>query len=503
MKKNKVWKVIIVVFLPVVLLAQTENWVYRYNGPGNNDDWANCIVYGTDGNLYAAGCSYIGGGFTVISLTTDGDTNWVYRCDEGLEAYSIVYGSDGNIYAAGYGAGGNEKDFIITSLTTAGDTNWVYRYDGPSSGNDVARCIVYGADGNLYAAGSSDGTGPGSSWIDLIVISLTTAGDTNWVYRYDGSNNSDGAWSIVYGLDGNLYVAGWSCNDLGEPDMLAISLTTAGNANWVYRYNGPAWYMDEAYSIAYGSDGNIYVAGTSYDINHDFTVISFTATGDTNWAYRYNGPGNGTDMARCIVYGAEGNIYAAGYSYGNGTYEDFTVISLTTAGDTNWIYRYDGPGNLYDRAYSIIYGAEGNIYAVGYSYGSTRDFTVISLTTDGDTNWVYQYNGPGNGHDIANSIIYGADGNLYAAGSSEGSGTGTDFTVISLSPDLGMKEENAIVRKNSFSATILSGPLQLPKDKTCKVFDITGRAVMPNKIKPGIYFIEVDGVISHKIIKVK
>jgi hypothetical protein len=37
----------------------------------------------------------------------------------------------------------------------------------------------------------------------------------------------------------------------------------------------------------------------------------------------------------------------------------------------------------------------------------------------------------------------------------------------------------------------------------CKVFDITGRVVEPTKIQPGIYFIEVDGKITKKVIKVR
>ena len=59
------------------------------------------------------------------------------------------------------------------------------------------------------------------------------------------------------------------------------------------------------------------------------------------------------------------------------------------------------------------------------------------------------------------------------------------------------------VNNNNFGATIFSGPLQLHERKNCKVFDITGRVVMPDKIKPGIYFIEVDGKITQKVIKIK
>lgn len=68
-------------------------------------------------------------------------------------------------------------------------------------------------------------------------------------------------------------------------------------------------------------------------------------------------------------------------------------------------------------------------------------------------------------------------------------------------------EEQPIVKPiethKCLGATIFSGPLQLPKDKKCKVFDITGRVVTPNKIKLGIYFVEVDGKITRKVVKVR
>jgi hypothetical protein len=52
-------------------------------------------------------------------------------------------------------------------------------------------------------------------------------------------------------------------------------------------------------------------------------------------------------------------------------------------------------------------------------------------------------------------------------------------------------------------ATIVQGALLLPKDKVCKVFDITGREVDANHMSPGVFFIEIDGTITNKIIKVR
>ncbi len=132
------------------------------------------------------------------------------------------------------------------------------------------------------------------------------------------------------------------------------------------------------------------------------------------------------------------------------------------------------------------------------------DFTVISLTSSGSERWVYTYDGTGGFNDFANSVVSGADGNIYAAGQCVDSSNHYDFTVISLNPVTCIEEQQVLSNKTiNFGATIFSGPLLLPEGKKCKVFDITGRVVMSDKVKPGIYFIEIDGVITRKVVKVK
>jgi hypothetical protein len=118
--------------------------------------------------------------------------------------------------------------------------------------------------------------------------------------------------------------------------------------------------------------------------SNDFMVISLTTVGDTNWTYRYNGSANNWDIAKSIVYGSDGNLYVAGYASNLVTSKDFTVISLDTTGAENWVYGYSAASSFYwDEAHSVAYGLDGNIYAAGYSIYSTGagiwDFTVISL----------------------------------------------------------------------------------------------------------------------------
>jgi uncharacterized delta-60 repeat protein len=489
MLKRSSITVILILVLFGIGTSQIQRWVYRYNRADDDDDWANSLVYGADGNVYIAGGIYgilTSYDFTVISLTSDGTQRWVYRyngpagyCPD--VAHSLVYGSDGNIYVAGEGyniGSGTYPDFMVVSLTSTGTYRWGYRYAGAGDYNNRAYSLVYGSDGNIYIAGESYGSGTS---YDFTVISLTSTGNERWVYRYNGPGNFDDlAYSLVYGSDGNIYVAGESWGIGTQSDFMVISLTSTGDERWGYRYNGPGNSDDEASSLVQGSDGNLYVAGKSYGSGtfSDFTVISLTSTGSERWVYRTSGQGNSiNDWANSLVYGADGNVYAAGRIYGNLSYQ-FTVISLSSTGTPRWVY--SGPIGIDDWAYSLVYGADGNIYAAGgiYDTATSSDFTVISLTSTGSERWVYRHNGPGNGYDFAYSLVYGSDENLYSAGVSYGSGT-DDFTVISLNPAIGIEEQTddrlphfafcGFGNKLKFSLT-LSEPANIP----ISIYNIAG-----------------------------
>ncbi len=441
-----------------------ENWVFTYDGPGPNDEaeQAYSIFYGIDGNIYAAGFISIGAvawDICVVSLTAAGDTNWTYQYDVGFMdwAFSIVQGSDYNIYVAGFITDNvtYDEDFFVMSLnSTTGDTNWTYRYNGPGYANDEAASVVYGLDGNVYAAGFSTGSG---TLEDLTVISLDPAtGNANWIYRYNGSGNlDDEAWSIVYGADGNLYAAGYSTGSTAQKDFLVMGLDpSTGDTTWTYQYNRPEDLDDEAKSVFYGADGKVYAAGysTGSVTQRDFMVMSLDpSTGDTAWTYLYNGPVDLNDEAWSVVYGADGNVYAAGYSRGSGTQQDFMVISLDTSTvDTTWIFLYNGPGNAVDEARSVVYGLNGDIYAAGCVTGSDtyKDFAIVRLdTAEGDSLWFYRYAGSGSSE--AYPVVYGSNDTLYAAGYSTGSETGEDFTVISLPANYPPKIPVLVAPKNA------------------------------------------------------
>lgn len=408
---GKIMKKIFITFFPFILLAQQERWVYRYTG--NSDDRATSLVYGTDGNIYAAGFS--GPNLMVISLTNTGDERWIYTYSGyySASASSINYGTDGKIYVAGYIYDGEFSYGVVLCLNPNGTKVWEYISSQPSD----FWSMVYGADGNIYVAGDLEGGG-------LFVVSLNSSGGIRWTYTYGSSGSAN---SIVYGADGNIYLTGYVFGSSTYEDIVVISLTTSGSVRWIYTYNNPsANSWDVGNSIIYGLDGNIYVTGRSHGNNTyaDLVVISLNNTGSLNWIYRYDGPGHGWDWGNEIIYNIDNNLYVAGYSAD--PVSSYIVISLNPQGSERWIYRpVDG-----DLAFSICNDSYGNLYVTGRRR-SSYDILTLRLSPSGNLEWYDIYNGPGNGYDDSREIVYGQDGNLYVCGFTTGNGTNYDFTVIS------------------------------------------------------------------------
>jgi hypothetical protein len=379
---------------------------------------------------------------------------------------------------------------VLSSGVLSAQERWVYEYNGAGNYMDIARSVIVGWDGNVYSAGYSSGSGTS---FDFTVISLTDSGVERWIYQYNGPGNDwDIANSIVMGPDGNVYAAGYTSGSGTGYDFAVVSLTDSGVERWVYEYDGPASDYDEAHCMAIDSAGNVYAAGnsTGNGTSSDFTVVSLTDSGVERWVYRYEGSGGDYDEAFSLTVGSDGNLYTAGACVESGNGSDLTVVSLTDSGVERWVYQYNGPGNDYDGANSIVMGSDGNVYSAGMSANSGMgyDFTVVSLTDSGVERWVYQYDGIDSMANEANSLVMGSDGNLYAAGFTWGSGTAEDFTVISLGPGVGVEERldrapirGFHLRQNSpnplHNSTAISYSLPAATDVTLAIYDITGRVV--------------------------
>lgn len=162
-----------------------------------------------------------------------------------------------------------------------------------------------------------------------------------------------------------------------------------------------------------------------------YLILSFTGQTVSQWVSRYNGPGNNIDEAFAVVTDAAGNIYVTGSSTGSGTNLDYATVKYNTAGQQQWAARYNGPANFIDIANAIAVDAAGNVYVTGISTGTTSfsDYATVKYNSSGQELWAVRYNGPFNGTDEAFSIAIDGSGNVYVTGESI-SGTNYDYATI-------------------------------------------------------------------------
>jgi uncharacterized delta-60 repeat protein len=434
--------------IPGTVKAQViEEWVARYDGPGNYNDYARAMTVDSEGNIYVTGKSADDGtryDYTTIKYDSDGNQLWIARYD-GFNfddcPSSIALDLKGNVYVTGYScAPDTDEDYATIKYDSSGNELWVARYDGPGDGWDWPHEIVLDKSANVYVTGYSAGVGTGS---DYATIKYDTDGNELWVKRYDGSGHGwDQANGLAIDQSGNVFVTGSSFDGyhyLGNSsqDYATVAYDTFGNQLWVVRYSGPGNYSwDWAYDITVDSSGKVYVTG---DSNMDYTTIAYDTSGNELWVASYDGPANFDDDARDMAIDTKGHIYVTGRSYGVDSYYDYATVAYDSNGTELWVRRYNGPGNWEDKAWALTVDSLGNIYVTGFSAQNPSypdyndDITTIKYDSLGNELWIARYNGPGNSTDSSRAINVDTFGNVYVCGKSYNTKGDFDFTTIKYS----------------------------------------------------------------------
>jgi len=481
----------------IVSAQVTQEWIARYNGPGNLSDNADAIAVDGSGNVYVTGASTgsgTGTDYATIKYNSSGVQQWAarYNGPGNLSDLpnSIAIDGSGNVYVTGLSDGSaTNYDFATIKYNSSGNQQWAARYNDPGNLSDIANSIAIDGSGNVYVTGFSEGNGIIS---DYSTIKYNSAGVQQWAARYNGPGNLwDYANSIAVDGSGNVYVTGSSYGNGTLEDYATIKYNSAGVTVWVKRYNGPGNYYDGANSIAVDGSGNIYVTGFSQGngTGSDYATIKYNSSGDSVWLKRYNGPENSSDGANSIAVDSSGNVYVTGFSFVSEPNCDYATIKYNSSGVQQWAARYNGPGNVYDVPNSIVIDSSGNAYVTGFSQGNgtDRDYATIKYNSSGVQQWATRYNGPGNSSDYASSIAVDSSGNVYVTGYSYGNGTDNDFATIKYSQTIGINQISiSIPYKCSLSqnypnpfnpSTNIEFSLPEKSFVKLKVFDITGKEV--------------------------
>ena len=220
-----------------------------------------------------------------------------------------------------------------------------------------------------------------------------------------------------------------------NPNAFAFAPSDTVHEAWVARYNGPGNGGGYATAMAIDTSGNVYVTGASSGSGTDlhYATIKYNSAGQREWVARYNGPGNSVDTAQAIAVDSSGNVYVTGISIGSDIYGDYVTIKYNSAGQQQWVARYDGPGNSGDYAAAIVVDNLGNVYVTGTSASGTSasDYLTIKYNWVGQEQWAARYD---YSDDVAKAIAVDGSGNVYVTGGSgpPGGYGGYDYATVKL-----------------------------------------------------------------------
>ncbi len=456
MQSTPLFTLLVALALAPTLCGQsaTQVWATLYNGPANNSDLAFDVAVDNAGNVAVTGKSQnLNGNFdcyTAKYAATTGALLWEKRyngpADRDDTGNRVALDSAGNVFITGssFNASGTADYYTAKYAAADGTLLWERRYDAPTNGNDEPYGLAVDAPGNVAVTGRSNSASGAGDFLDDIYTAkyAGTDGALLWEKRYNGPINwDDRGHHVAVDSGGNVIITGFSRYDHGnvapDPDFYTAKYAAADGALlWEKRYNGPANDTDAAYNVAVDTAGNVAVTGASWNgSNQDYCTVKYAgADGALLWEKRYNGPGNGDDLAYRIAMDGVGNVVVTGYSAGIGTKTDYYTAKYAAAdGAILWEKRYNGPDNGDDLANDMAMDGTGNVVVTGQSFigGSNSDFyTVKYAAADGAVLLEARYHGPAGGTNGASSVAITADGGAVVTGWSSGISSTYDYATI-------------------------------------------------------------------------
>ena len=144
-------------------------WTNRYNGLGNDWDYAKAIAVNDGGDVFVAGDSpsLLGGPprITTVAYSGAGGVLWTNFYTGGTgddEVAAMAIGKSGDVFVTGHSVGpGTSSDYVTIKYSRLGLPLWTNRYDGPASSADYPTAIAGAQNGDVFVTGSSPGNGSG------------------------------------------------------------------------------------------------------------------------------------------------------------------------------------------------------------------------------------------------------------------------------------------------------------------------------------------------------
>jgi uncharacterized delta-60 repeat protein len=364
--------------------AGTQQWVSMYNGPFNDDDYVSSIAKDKSGNVYLTGTLYSqfnGCDYGTVKFSQDGTRLWDVAYNGPMNSFDFASGvavdDSQYVYVTGYSESNTSYDCATVKYDVNGKEIWASRYDGPVSDADFAYAIAIDPYGFVYITGFSFGYGTGS---DYVTIKYNPDGSEQWVARYNGPGaGDDKAVAIAVDDQSHVCVTGVSAGLDKTYDIITIMYDSLGNEMWAAVYSGGIKSNDQPKAITYDKDGNVYVAGNTYQTDnssYDYVTIKYNKLGEEQWHVKYDGPAGNADIASSITVDYDGGVYVTGKSIGLDMFYHYATIKYNSSGGVEWTARYSSFDGIEDNAVSVGLDDKKNVYVTGTNKSS--EWSAIS-----------------------------------------------------------------------------------------------------------------------------
>lgn len=292
---------------------------------------------------------------------------------------------------------------------------------------------------------------------DLEDLSPATA-SWAWARSLQGPSEEDEIDAVAADQNGNVYISGKFEQNLmiegvavplisqGMADIMLAKYSREGKLLWFKQFGGIG--EDNIFDMDCDSQGNLLLSGyfqhtiafddlvlTAYG-GLDMIVVKISPSGEVLWAKQFGGPLN--DGGNEIEIGDADQIIVGAQSQGNfesiaGTgAQDAYVMSLTEDGDLNWIRAVKGTGIARSKAIEVDH--LGNVYMGGDYTGSNYvevDSSIMLFDTFGAVDaYLIRYSPDGvfqwlktwgsAGNDICKGLVNDAENSIYLAGQFQG-----------------------------------------------------------------------------------
>lgn len=433
---------------------------------------------------------------------------WARTVTAGTDTSSFgatVADSNGNVYAAGAIKGTGTYNFGNgkTAAGTYGDFNAVLvKYDAAGTAQ-WARTILAGTNissfnsialdssGNIYAAGQIYGTGTydfgngktaTGTYIggNIVLVKYDAAGTAQWAKTVTAGALSSQFYSVTVDSNNNIFAAGYiqgtgaynfgggitATGTYAFSNIVLVKYDSSGTAQWAKTVTAGS-DTSVYFSVAADSNGNIYAAGYiglngTYDFNNSKTatspysgasivLVKYDSTGTAQWAKTISS-GSASSIYQSVAVDSSGNVYAAGFIYGTGTfnfgngitaagtYTDMNIIlvkynssgtpqwaNTVTQGSNKSLFRSiytDNNGSIY--AAGIIAGTGtyifGNNVSAAGAFNGDSNILLLKYDSSGTAQWAKTVSS-GTNVSYFNSVAADSTGSIYAAGYIAGTGT--------------------------------------------------------------------------------